>query len=140
MNIPQKQLGMAYLEVLIAIILLTIALPAALQTLTQAVNHSRLYVNSVEAASKLKSTMETVLNESYSDLDAAGIAAGSPTTFTTYSDSAGTNHRALVYLWRYDGDNADADNDPFTGVDADLLWVKVEIENSPHSFETLTTP
>lgn len=140
MKFAHKQLGMSYLEVLIAIIILTIALPAALQTLTQAVNHSRLYAHSVDAVGKLKSTMETVLNESYGDLDAAGIAAGSPTTLTTYSDSVGTDHRALVYLWRYDGDNADADNDPFTGVDAELLWIKVEIENSPHSFETLLTP
>ena len=52
----------------------------------------------------------------------------------------GTPYRALVYLWRYDGDNADADNDPFTGIDPELLWMKVEIENSPLSFETLLTP
>ena len=43
----------------------------------------------------------------------------------------------LVYLSLYDGDNADADDDPFTGTDADLLWIRVEIDGSVLSLQTV---
>ena len=72
-------------------------------------------------------------------MDAAALAAGDATVPTSFSDSAGTNDRRLVYLSRYDGDNADADDDPFTGVDDDLIWVRVAIENSTQALETLTS-
>jgi type II secretory pathway pseudopilin PulG len=136
----RTQHGLTYLEVLIAVVILVIAMPAALATLSHAVNQSRLYVGSVESAAKLKSTMEMMLNVAFSDLDAEALSVGSPTVATSYSESAGTPNRALVYLSRYDGDNADVDDDPFTGVDADLLWIKVAIENRAHSFETVLTP
>ena len=54
-----------------------------------------------------------------------------------FSDPAGTESRRLVFLARYDGDNDDGDKDPFTGTDAGLLWVRVTIENSPRSLETV---
>jgi hypothetical protein len=54
-----------------------------------------------------------------------------------YSDSAGTKSRRLVYLARFDGDNADADNNPFTGTDSGLLWVRVTIEDSPRALQTV---
>jgi len=54
-----------------------------------------------------------------------------------YSDPAGTEFRRLVFLARYDGDNADGDKDPFTGIDAGLLWVRVTIEGSPRALETV---
>ena len=37
----------------------------------------------------------------------------------------------------YDGDNLDADNDPFTGTEADLLWIRLDIEDSVHTLETI---
>ena len=46
--------------------------------------------------------------------------------------------QVVVFLFGYDGDNADADDDSFTGVDDGLMWVRVEIENSAQNFETIT--
>ena len=45
----------------------------------------------------------------------------------------------LVYLSRYDGDNADGDNDGFTGTDADLSWIRAAIADTPVSLHTLVT-
>ena len=56
---------------------------------------------------------------------------------TSYSELAGSPGRLLVYLSNYDGDNADADGDPFTGTEPDLLWIRVEIEDSVHALETV---
>ena len=54
-----------------------------------------------------------------------------------FSDAVGTESRRLVFLARYDGDDADGDNDPFTGTDAGLLWLRVTIENGPRALETV---
>ena len=42
-----------------------------------------------------------------------------------------------MYLSRYDGDDADGDGDPFTGTDATLLWVGVQLEGKPQMLEML---
>ena len=59
--------------------------------------------------------------------DAAGLAAGSPSTPTTYSTAA-----ANVFIARHDGDG---DSVP----DADLLWVRVESLATGRALETLTS-
>ena len=46
--------------------------------------------------------------------------------------------RLLVYLSLYDGDNADADDNPFTGTDPDLLWIRIDVEDTVHTLETIT--
>ena len=43
----------------------------------------------------------------------------------------------LVYLSLYDGDNLDGDNNPLTGADPDLIWIRVEIEDSVQSLQTV---
>jgi len=86
---------------------------------------------------RLTSRLEELLAEPFVDLSNAAIAAGAPTTATTYSDAAGPPGRLLVYLSLYDGDNADSDNDPFTGTEPDLLWIRVDIEDSVHTLETI---
>ena len=53
------------------------------------------------------------------------------------SDPGGTENRRKVFIGRYDGDNADADDDPFTGVDDGLLWVRVRIDGTHYDVETL---
>jgi hypothetical protein len=80
--------------------------------------------------------MEEVLARSFAELAAEEVAAGGAPS--AYSDGAGAPDRRLVLLSRYDGDNADGDDDPFTGKDAGLLWVRVEIEGTDHVLETLT--
>jgi hypothetical protein len=32
-----------------------------------------------------------------------------------------------------------ADNDPFTGTDAGLLWIRIELEGTGYAIETLTS-
>ncbi len=45
--------------------------------------------------------------------------------------------RRLVFISRYDGDNADTDDNPFTGTEADLLWLRVEIEGTASALQAL---
>ena len=92
----------------------------------------------------LQSKMEEVLKEPFTALDAAARDAGSSSTPTSYSDQVPfitTDNRQIVrrvYIWPYDGDNADGDGDPFTDTDAGLLYVKVQIDGTDFSLETLT--
>jgi hypothetical protein len=86
---------------------------------------------------RLTSRLEELLAEPFVELSDAAIAAGAPTTATSFSDAVGPPGRLLVYLSLYDGDNADADSDPFTGTDADLLWIRVDIEDSVHTLQTI---
>ena len=45
----------------------------------------------------------------------------------------------LVFLSRYDGDNADADDNSFTGTDEGLIWLRVTVENTPHELTTMVS-
>ena len=87
---------------------------------------------------RLTSRLESVLTESFVELEAAALAAGSPGTPSSYSDAAGDPGRLLVYLSLYDADNLDGDGDVFTGTDAGIVWIRVESEGSVHSLETVT--
>jgi hypothetical protein len=87
----------------------------------------------------LASKLENVLAKSFKELAQEADAAGGPTAIVAvYSDDAGTQGRRLVYLARYDGDNEDGDNDPFSGADQGLLWVRVQVEDSSAVVHTLT--
>jgi hypothetical protein len=82
--------------------------------------------------------MEQLLATPHAALDAAALAVGSAVAPTSYSDAAGTPQRRLVFIARYDVDNADADGNGLTGGDAGLLWLKVAIEGQPaDAIETL---
>ena len=73
----------------------------------------------------------------------AASAAGNATTPTSYSDTVtypdGRQITLQVYLSLYDGDNADTDNDVFSGTDPDLLWLRVAIDGTPYALESLVT-
>lgn len=129
--------GFSYIEVLIATVLVAMSLVPALEALQTGILGSRIYRDAVEQHHHLQARLEKVLAEPMVALEAAALAAGSPTVLSSYSEPPGTDRRLLVYLSRYDGDNADGDGNPFTGTDAGLLWVRVEIENTPHSIESL---
>ena len=140
--IHRPQSGLTYTEVLVATALVVLLLVPALQAL-----HSGLHAGAVqqgleEERQSLAGKLEEVLALPFSGLDAAAQAAGSPTTPTTLSDSVllsdGRTISRQVYLSRYDGDNADADNNPFTGIDAGLLWVRVSIPGTTLAAEGLT--
>ena len=138
MKTNRKQTGFSYIEVLVATILISLTLIPALQTLESSLNSSKIHETQTKQYFYLHSKLEEVLAQSFDALDAAAIVAGSPTVPTSYSDAVGATDRRIVYLSKYDGDDADSDGDPFTGVDDDLLWVQVVIEATDHSFETLT--
>ena len=139
MNASCRQRGLTYLEILIATFVLVVAMLPALDALRTAVTGTGVHETYVVNQHRLSGRLEDVLAEPFGDLENEAQAVGSPTTPTAYSDPGGTPRRLLVFLARYDGDNADADDDPFTGVDPGLLWVRTAVENTDYALETLTT-
>lgn len=134
----QLQTGFSYIEVLVAAVLISVTLVPALEALQGAVLGSEIHERVTTQQYYLSSKFEEVLAKSFDELDAAAIAAGNHTVASSYSDVSGATNRRIVYLSKYDGDNIDSDNDAFTGVDDDLLWLRVEIKNTPYALETLT--
>jgi len=137
-NVPFfSQRGWSYVEVLVATVLLALALAPALEAMQTALLGAAIHEEHAIHQQRMSARMEQLLTQPFSDLDAAAAAAGSEAVPTSYSDSAGTKGRRLVFVSRYDGDNEDGDDKPFTGTDAGLLWLKVEIENTVIALETL---
>lgn len=133
----RAQRGLTYLEILVATLILVVGLVPALDALRSAVMGTGSNDAYVVAQHRLGGRLEDMLAEPFADLDAAGEAAGSPATPTSYSDPGGTPGRLLVFIARYDGDDADTDSNPFTGSDEGLLWVQAAIEDTPYSLESL---
>ncbi len=131
------QSGLTLVEVLISMVLLTILLVPAMQALRTSVTGAQVHADLASDHYRLVSRMEELLAEPFGDLEAAAIAAGAPTVATSYSETAGPPGRLVVYLSLYDGDNADADDDAFTGVDEGLLWIRVEAEYTIHDLQTV---
>lgn len=133
--------GFAYIEVLIATLLIVVTLLPAIEALYPAVAGAGVHGSRLEDHYQLAGRMEEMLAEPFADLDEAATAAGNETTPTTYSDTVthadGRQITRNVFLSRYDADNADADNNPFTGTEADLLWVRVEIDGTTDGMESL---
>jgi type II secretory pathway pseudopilin PulG len=134
---PDAQAGFSYVEVLIATVLIAVSLAPAMEALQTSIAAPTVTRSLTADQYHLKAKLEEVLAQSFVNLDNAGLTAGSPSTPTSYSDAAGSARRRLVFVSRYDGDNDDADNDPFTGTDAGLLWVSARIEGSATVLETL---
>ncbi|MFW2403865.1 MAG: type IV pilus modification PilV family protein [Gammaproteobacteria bacterium] len=131
-----RQAGLTYVETLVATLILLIGLIPAMDALRSAVSGTATNEGYVADQYRLVGRFEEVLAEPFGNLDAA---AGPDTTPSAYSEPGGTPGRLVIYIARYDGDNADADGDPFTGADDDLLWVRAEIENTPQYVETVVS-
>lgn len=131
--------GVLYVEVLVAVAILAFALVPATNAIYAGLRSTEHFANTIVEHFEVMGRVEELRAEPFAALDAAALAAGSNTVATTYSDSPGIGRR-LVYLARYDADNADADNDPFTGTEADVMWVRVTIEGTNRGLETLVTP
>ena len=132
----RNQIGIAYVEILVATVLIAIALVPMLNSLQAGLQGATLFQKKAEFHHVLTGTVEKVLAEPFNELDNAATAAGAHTNATTYSDM-GASIPFKVYLWRYDVDNADNDNNEFTGGEEDLLWVKVTLQDNGQSIETL---
>lgn len=136
-TLAKAQAGVSYAETLLAVIVLGLALAPALEMLDTAFRGAAVGETVLRWEQRLATRLETVRAEPFASLDAAAQAAGSPTAPSSYSEASGTADRLLVFLSRYDGDNADGNGNPFDGTDAGLLWVRVAIENSPYELTTL---
>ncbi len=141
---PSRMSGFSLVEVLVATVLIAIVLVPAMDALLPGIQGSGIHQTRSEDHYQLLGKFEEVLAEPFNSLDAEAVATGNPTTpTTTYSDvyiyPNGRQIRRNIFLSRYDGDNADADDDPFTGTDEGLLWVQGTIAGSSLRFETLTS-
>ncbi len=139
-NAP-RMAGFSYMEVLAASLLIGVAMIPALQALQSGAQGSSLQQQELIDRYLLAARMEELLAQPYSDLASAALAAGGPAVATGYSDSLATSDGRLlvreVFLAAYDGDNLDGDNNPFTGGDDGLLWVRVSVPGSVLRFESL---
>jgi hypothetical protein len=135
--------GFAYVEVLVATLLLVTALVPALDALHPGSIATGIQQRMASDQYSMLARFEDVMAAPFAELQAAADAAGSATVPGSYSDTIvhadGRQIVRNVYLSGYDGDNADADNDPFTGADAGLLWVKIEIAGTHYRIEGLTS-
>lgn len=147
---PAHQIGLTYLEVIVAMVLIALALVPAMQALQTGMLGSETYRTSTEQYYIATSRMEEVLAEQHGSLVMAASTAGGYAVPSNYSDPPGSPLRRLVYLSLYDAEDADGDGDYFTVADPDsdgdgdpytgymgLVWIKVEIEGTLMHFESL---
>lgn len=132
--------GLTYVELLIATVLIVVALVPAIDALRPAVQGSGIHQSETALHFHLTAALENLLARPFGELDSEAQALGDPTVSSAlFSDTAGSTNRRLVFLSRYDADNADGDNDFFTGTDEDLIWLRVEVENTSLALETLVS-
>ncbi len=137
MSAPGRQSGLSYVEVLVAAVILAIALIPAIEALQVGLQGATAHEAVTRQHYHLASRMAELMAEPFAALDAEAQALGDPDLPSSYSDAPATPMRRLVYLSRYDGDDADTDDNPFTGVDDGLLWLRIEIEGEVHALESL---
>lgn len=133
----RAQYGLTIVEVLVAVVLLAALLVPAVNALHTGLLGSGVHADLSRNHYRLLSRMESVLTEPFAILEAAAAGVTVP---SSYSDAAGPADRILVYIAGYDADNADADGDPFTGPDSDILWIRVAVDGSTQAIDSLTTP
>ena len=137
----KKQLGLSYVEVLVASVLISLILFPALEALYPGIQGAAINKTQTIDHFYLQDKMEQSLALPFTQLEATAIAIADSTLATGYSDSVitpdGRSITRQVFLATYDGDNADGDNDPFTGADPGLLWLRVSIAQSVLALETV---
>ncbi len=136
--------GFSYVEILLAIVLIAICLVPAMEALGPAFSNIAEKEKFSENSMALRSKLEEVLAAPWSDLEDEAVPEGSPLIPTIFSEAPytmpdGRQITLNVYISGYDGNNADADDDPFSGIDSGLLYVKVTVEGTPQQMETLVS-
>ena len=133
--------GFSYVEVLISIVLIVLTLIPAMNALAPAIQGTTVHEEVVTEHYRLRAKFEEILAQPYDDLFSEAILLWDPTVPSPlYSDPVATENRRLVYLARIDADNADADGDPFTGTENDLLWIRVSIDGNFRALESVVSP
>ena len=126
------------MEMLVAIALITVTLIPALDSLQSGIQGSGIYSAETDSHYWLRSKVDELMAMNYSMLVEQATDIDDPLNIEdNLSDALGSDKCRLVYLAHYDGDNKDGDNDPFTGVDHGLLWIRVELAGQHHFLETL---
>jgi type II secretory pathway pseudopilin PulG len=137
----RRETGFGYLEVLVATALIAISLVPALEALSTGGKGYDLQAAQAVDDYYVAAKLEEVLAQPFAYLDEAASDAASSAVPSSYSDTVTlADGRVLtrqVYLSRYDGDNADGNNNAFDGTDDGLLWIRVEIEESGLGMERL---
>lgn len=140
--------GFAYVEVLVASMLVAMALVPAINALQTGIQSTGIHQSLTVQHYQRLQKMEELQAEPYANLLAAAKTAANKTTATTYSDATGTSNRRVVFMALYDADadpfilvdpNTDTDNDLYTGSTANLLWIRVETEGTAQGIETLVS-
>lgn len=131
-----RQSGLSYVEVLLATLLISLTLVPMMESLQPGLQATAWHEQQSEIHYALTGTMETLLAEPFADLDAAAAAAGDASTATSYSNLLAAVPYA-VFISRYDVDNADADGDPLTGGESDILWLRVVAVTGGEAYTTL---
>jgi len=127
------------MELLIATLLITIMLVPALEAMQSGIQGSGVHYSLADENHRLVAKMESTLARPFAELLTQADLVADPTVLipAPFSDPPGTPSRRMVFLARYDGDDADGDKNSFTGTDTGLLWLRVTIENSPRALETV---
>lgn len=124
--------GLAYLEVMVALVLVVMALVPALNALQTDTRGSQALVSIASRDALLRAKMEEVLAKPFETLNAETKLAGGNTTTsisTALSDAAGPDRR-IVILYRTDGTAVSAS-------DTGLVRVRVAYEAGGSALETL---
>jgi len=135
-----RMAGLTLTEVLVATMIIVVALVPAMEALQPAVLGSTIHQSRTQLHYHLQAKLEEVLAQPFSALDDEAQAINDPTVpSVVYSDLSTASERRLVFLSRYDADNADGNGNFFDGTDAGLIWVRVAIQGTDHAIESLTS-
>jgi Tfp pilus assembly protein PilV len=129
---PGPARGLAYVEVLVALVLVAVALVPALQALQVGVLGSAVAADASSRDSALREKMEQVLALPFATLYAETYVAGGNTTSSVsdaLSDPAGADRR-IVIVYRTDGSAVSSS-------DTGLLRVRVAWQAGGTALETL---
>jgi type II secretory pathway pseudopilin PulG len=133
-----KERGFSYVEVLISVVLIAVALVPAMEALTPAIQGITVAEAAITEHYHLKAKLEETLALPFDDLSQEAENLGDPAIFSAvYSDPPAAQSRRLVYLAHIDADNADADDNAFTGAETDLLWIRVAISGSHRRLDSV---
>jgi len=132
----RRAAGFSYIEVLVATLLIAVALVPMMDALGPGLQGAQIHRDQAEVHYALAGKLEEVLAQPFGDLDEAATLAGDYQIPTSYSDpAAAVPHE--VFIWRYDVDNADADDNEFTSGEDDILWIRVATTDSSTDLQTL---
>lgn len=134
--------GYTYLEILVALLVFSVALVPATEAIQAALRAVRQDTRpAADGTERTVTDGQAVINKMESLLakDTATLAAspsGRSTSHETLSDAANAAPRCLVYTAWYKPE-AEQENDRYVETKTNLLWIKVSVEGSGVSATTL---